>query len=284
MNIAGNLFGKFTIHQPNSSTLVIHRSPGIVFWLFMLFYFGVVTFLNLLSVVLIWETLLPRTLTCQQQQQAVNCEYVIPGSINKKTIKITNTKKAIASQTPNGETIVLTSSKPWMVLEPTSNNIQNIQSINQGLAQLNNGEKIWKVDLYASGSVRQFIMFFILPVGLLLFLIGIKIIVELGSTNLELDAKANTVSIIKLGRFRSRLSLFTEFRGVDSQIAGHLGILSDKFGIYGGESRYRRNNYRTIRLLFANRRPFVFHQQRFPNDGSQELIGAINSFIAEHKV
>ncbi|MGL5065904.1 MAG: hypothetical protein ACRC62_38540 [Microcoleus sp.] len=282
MNILGNTLGKFTIHQPNSSTLVIHHNPGLLLWLFMLAYFGMVTFLNLIFVCLLWESILPRTITCQQQQKVVNCEYVIPGIITGKTIKIPHTKKAILSQKPNGETIVLTSSKPWMLLESTSNNTQNIQSINQGLAQLNNGDRIWKLDMYASESLWQFILFFLMPVGLLFLLIGIKLIVDLGFTNLEIDAKANTVSIIKLGRFRSRLSSFSEFRGADSQIAGHLGILSEKFGIYGGDY-YPRNNYRIVRLLFDNRRPFRFHQQTFPNDGSQELIGVINSFVNEHK-
>jgi hypothetical protein len=279
-----NIFGKFTIHKPSPYTLVIHREPGIVFGLFMLAYFGVVTFLNLVFIVLIWETLLPRTLTCQQQQQAVNCEYVIPGVLNRNTIKIPHIKKAIASQTRNGETIVLTSSKLLMVLEQTSNNTQNIQSINQGLARLNNGEQIWKLDMYASDSVRNFILFFLMPVGLLFVLIGIQLIVNLGFTNLEIDVTNNRVSIIKLGRFRSHLSPFTEFRGADSQISGHLGILSEKFGIYGGDSYYRRMNYRTICLLFVFRRPFIFYQQTSPNDGSQEVINVINSFVNEHKI
>jgi hypothetical protein len=87
MNIAGNIFGKFTIHQPNSSTLLIHRKAGAIVWLFMLAYFGVVTFLNLIFLCLLWETLLPRTLTCQQQQQAINCEYAISGLIGKKRLK-----------------------------------------------------------------------------------------------------------------------------------------------------------------------------------------------------
>ncbi|NJK74544.1 MAG: hypothetical protein HC942_11235 [Microcoleus sp. SU_5_6] len=283
MNIAGNIFGKFTIHKPNSSTLVIHRQAGAIIWLFMLAYFGVVSFLNIIFLCLLWETLLPRTLTCQQQQQTINCEYAIPGFLSKKTIKIPHTKKAIASPTPNGEVIVLTSSKPWMVLETTSNNAQNIQSINQGLAKLNNGEKSWKLDMYGAKNVRQFILFFLLPVGLLFVAIGVKIIVGLGFTNLELDAAANTVSIVKLGRFRSRLSPFSEFRGADRQVSGHLGILSDKFGIYGGNSYYRRHNYRTVRLLFVFRRPFVFHQQTHPNDGSAEVTDAINSFVTERQ-
>lgn len=279
-----NIFGKFTIYKPNSYILVIHRDPGLLFWLFVLMYCGFVTFLNLLFAIMIWETHLPRTLTCQkQEQQTITCDYVIQGFINGKIIKIPNVKKAISSPTPNGETIVLTSSPPWIVLEPTSNNIQNIESINQGLAQLNNGEKIWKLDMYASASVRQFVMFFLLPVGLLLFLLGLRIIVSQGSTNLELDVKTNTVSIINLGRFCSRLSLFNQLIEADSRLAGHLGILSEKFGIYGGDSHYRRKKYRMIRLLFANRRPFILHQQRFNSDGGQELIVAINSFIAQHK-
>lgn len=283
MNIAGNIFGKFTIHKPNSSTLVIHRQAGAIIWLFMLAYFGVVSFLNIIFLCLLWETLLPRTLTCQQQQQTINCEYAIPGFLSKKTIKIPHTKKAIASPTPNGEVIVLTSSKPWMVLETTSNNAQNIQSINQGLAKLNNGEKSWKLDMYGAKNVRQFILFFLLPVGLLFVAIGVQIIVGLGFTSLELDATDNTVSIVKLGKFRSRLSPFTEFRGADRQVSGHLGILSDKFGIYGGNSYYRRHNYRTVRLLFVFRKPFIFHQQTHPNDGSAEVTDAINSFVNERQ-
>lgn len=300
-----NTLGKFTIHKRNPDLLVIHRDPGLLFWLFMLMYFGFVSCLNLLFVTIIWEARLPRTLTCRQQQQAVNCEYVIPGFIWGKTIKIPHTKKAIASQTPNGETIVLTSSKPWMVLERTSNNLQNIESINRGLAKLNNNsEQIWKLDIYASyESATNFFMFFLLPLGLLLFLLGIRIVFSQGSTYLEIDVNANTVSIINLGRFRSQLSLLNQLRGADSVVYGHLGILSDKFGVYGGESRYRRNNYRTIRLLFTNRNPFIFgsyqqilqndrtsgisamifgsYQQIFPNDGGQEVIGAINSFMNE---
>jgi len=299
-----NILGKFTIHKRNPDILVIHRDPGLFFWLFMLMYFGFVSCLNLLFVTITWEARLPRTLTCQQQQQAVNCEYVIPGFISGNTIKIPNTKKAIASQTPNGETIVLTSSKPWMVLERTSNNIQNIQSINQGLAKLNNGEKIWKLDIYASYESATTFFGFLLLVGLLLFLLGIRMVFSQGSTYLELDVKANTVSIINLGRFRSQLSLLNQLRGADSPVYGHLGILSDKFGIYGGDSGYRRNSYRKIRLLFTNRRPFIlgyyqkilhsdgspgvigarilgYYQQTFQNDGGQEVIGAINSFMNE---
>lgn len=299
-----NILGKFTIHKRNPDLLVIHRDPGLLFWLFMLLYFGFVSCLNLLFVTITWEARLPRTLTCQQQQQAVNCEYVIPGFILGNTIKIPNTKKAIASQTPNGETIVLTSSKPWMVLEQTSNNIQNIQSINQGLAKLNNGEKIWKLDIYASyESATQFFGFLLL-VGLLLFILGIRMVFSQGSTYLELDVKANTVSIINLGRFRSQLSLLNQLRGAESPVYGHLGILSDKFGIYGGDSGYRRNSYRRIRLLFTNRRPFLlgyyqqrlhsdgapgvigamilgYYQQTLHSDGAQEVIGAINSFMNE---
>jgi hypothetical protein len=297
-----NILGKFTIHQCNPDILVIHRDPGLFFWLFMLMYFGFFSCLSLLCITIIWEARLPRTLTCQQQQQAVNCEYVIPGFISGNTIEIPNTKKAIASQTPNGETIVLTSSKPWMVLEPTSNNIQNIQSINQGLAKLNNGEKIWKLDIYAFyENVTNFFGFFLLPLGLLLFILGIRMVFSQGSTYLELDVKANTVSLINLGKFRSQLSLLNQLRGADSPVYGHLGILSDKFGIYGGD---RGNNYRKIRLLFTNRRPFIlgnyqhilhsdgvpgvigarilgYYQQTFQNDGGQEVIGAINSFMKE---
>ena len=297
-----NILGKFTIHQRNPDILVIHRDPGLFFWLFMLMYFGFFSCLSLLCITIIWEARLPRTLTCQQQQQAVNCEYVIPGFISGNTIEIPNTKKAIASQTPNGETIVLTSSKPWMVLEPTSNNIQNIQSINQGLAKLNNGEKIWKLDIYASyESVTNFFCFFLLPLGLLLFILGIRMVFSQGSTYLELDVKANTVSLINLGKFRSQLSLLNQLRGADSPVYGHLGILSDKFGIYGGD---RRNNYRKIRLSFTNRRPFIlgyyqhilhsdgvpgvigarilgYYQQTFQNEGGQEVIGAINSFMKD---
>jgi hypothetical protein len=278
-----NILGKITIHKPSSSTLVIYREPGILFGLFMLSYLGVVTFINLGFIAILWEFLLPRTLTCKQQQQIINCEYVIPGPINGKTIKIPHTKKAIVSQKPNEETIVLTSSKPWMVLESTSNNIQNMQSINQGLARLNSGEKIWKLDMYASKNVIQSIMFFMMPLGLLLLLIGVTIIVHICFTKLELDVKANTVSIVKLGIFRSRLSLFNELRGADSEISGHLGILSEKFGIYGGDSSSRRNRYRIFRLLFIFRDPFIFYQQTSHNDGSEELIAAISSFIAEHK-
>lgn len=295
-----NILPKYTTHKPNPDLLVIHRIPGLYFWVFMLMYFGFVTCFNLLCVTIIWEVRLPRTLTCKKQQQAVNCEYVIPGFINGKTIEIPHTKKAIASQTPNGETIVLTSSKPWMVLEPTSNNLQNIQAINAGLAKLNNGEKIWKLDIYASyESASNFFMFFLLPVGLLLFILGISIVFYQGSTYLELDVKANTVTVIYLGRFRRQLSLLNQLRGAESQVYGHLGILSDKFGIYGGESRYRRNNYRNIRLLFTNRRPFMlgsyqqildndrgrgilgYYQIILPKDGGQEVIGAINSFMNE---
>jgi hypothetical protein len=98
---------------------------------------------------------------------------------------------------------------------------------------------------------------------------------------LELDAKANKVSIIKLGRFRSQLALFSQLNQADNQIVGHLGILSEKFGIYGGDPSDRRRKYQTIRLLFTNRRPFVFHQQQYARDGSLDVVTAINSFIAD---
>ncbi|WP_244329314.1 hypothetical protein [Tolypothrix sp. PCC 7910] len=183
----------------------------------------------------------------------------------------------------NQENIVLTSSKPWIVLESTSNNIENIKSINQGLGRLNSGDKTWEMNLYASANLSKFIMFFLLPPGLLLFILGLIIIFNQGYNTLEIDANANTVTIIKLGRFRSQLSLFTQLIGADTQIVGHLGILSEKFGIYGGDAYNRRRNYQNIRLLFVNRRPFIFHQQKFAQDGSQEVVTAINSFISEHK-
>jgi hypothetical protein len=225
---------------------------------------------------------LPRTLTCRKQHQTVTCDYLIPGFIGK-TIEIQNVKKAISSQKPNGETIVLTSSGTWVDLGSTSNNIQNIQSINQGLARLSSGEKIWKLDLYVSASEREFIMFFLLPVGLLFFILGLRILFSQGSTTLELDVNVNTVSIIRLRRFRSQLSSFNQLIEADTQRAGHLGILSEKFGIYGSAPHYQRKYYRNVRLLFTNRRPFIVHQQRFAHDGGQELVAAINAFVAQHK-
>ncbi|MBD2214273.1 hypothetical protein H6G27_31095 [Nostoc linckia FACHB-104] len=278
-----NIFIKFRICQPNSSTLLIHQDAGLAFWLFFLHYFGVVIFINSILAVMLWEANLPRTLTCWRQQQTTTCNYRVPGIINGKTIKITDVKKAISSQSVNQENIVLTSSQPWVVLESTSNNIENIKSINQGLGRLNSGDKIWEMNLYASANVSKFIVFFLLLPGLLLFILGLIIILNQGYNTLEIDANANTVSMIRLGRFRSQLSLFTQLIAADTQIVGHLGILSEKFGIYGGDSKNRRRNYQNIRLLFASRRPFIFHQQKFARDGSQEVVTAINSFISEHK-
>lgn len=232
---------------------------------------------------MLWEANLPRTLTCWRQQQTTTCNYRVPGIINGKTIKITDVKNAISSQSVNQQNIVLTSSKPWIVLESTSNNFENIKFINQGLGRLNSGNKTWEMNLYASANLSKFIMFFLLPVGLLLFILGLIIIVNQRYNTLEIDANANTVTIIKLGRFRSQLSLFTQLIAADTQIVGHLGILSEKFGIYGGDVYNRRRNYQNIRLLFANRRPFIFHQQKFARDGSGEVVTAINSFISEHK-
>lgn len=278
-----NIFGKLRICQPSSSTLLIRQNAGLAFWLFFLHYFGVVIFINSLFSVMLWEANLPRTLTCWRQQQTTTCNYRFPGIINGKTIKITDVKKAISSQSVNQENIVLTSSKPWVVLESTSNHIKNIQSINQGLGRLNSGDQTWEMNLYASANLSKFIMFFLLPPGLLLFILGLIIIFNQGYNTLEIDANANTVTTIKLGRFRSQLSLFTQLIAADTQIVGHLGILSEKFGIYGGDAKNRRRNYQNIRLLFANRRTFIFHQQKFAQDGSQEVVTAINSFISEHK-
>ncbi|BAY89930.1 hypothetical protein IQ278_08325 [Tolypothrix sp. LEGE 11397] len=278
-----NIFGKFRICKPSSYTLLIHQNAGLAFWLFFIHYFGVVIFINSVLGVMIWEANLPRTLTCWRQQQTTTCNYLVPGRINGKTIQITDVKKAISSQSVNQENIVLTSSQPWVVLESTSNNIENVKSINQGLGRLNSGDQTWEMNLYASANLSKFLIFFLLPSGLLLFILGLIIIFHQGYNTLEIDANANTVTTIKLRRFRSQLSLFTQLIAADTQIVGHLGILSEKFGIYGGDAKNRRRNYQNIRLLFANRRPFIFHQQKFSQDGSQEVVTAINSFISEHK-
>ncbi|BAB78194.1 hypothetical protein ACN23B_27510 (plasmid) [Anabaena sp. FACHB-709] len=283
MNIFVHIFGKFRVRKHSHDILLIHQDAGLAFWLFFLTYFGVVIFINSLLAVMLWEANLPRTLTCWRQQQTTTCNYRVPGIINGKTIKITDVKNAISSQSVNQQNIVLTSSKPWIVLESTSNNFENIKFINQGLGRLNSGNKTWEMNLYASANLSKFIMFFLLPVGLLLFILGLIIIVNQRYNTLEIDANANTVTIIKLGRFRSQLSLFTQLIAADTQIVGHLGILSEKFGIYGGDVYNRRRNYQNIRLLFANRRPFIFHQQKFARDGSGEVVTAINSFISEHK-
>jgi hypothetical protein len=278
-----NIFGKFRICQPSSYTLLIHQDAGLAFWLFLLTYFGFVIFINSLFAVMIWEAKLPRTLTCWRPQQTTTCNYLVPGAINGKIIKITDVKKAISSQTVNQENIVLTSSQPWVVLESTSNNIENIKSINQGLGRLNSGDKTWEMNLHASANVSKFIMFVLLTPGLLMFILGLIIIFNQGYNTLEIDADANTVSMIKLRRFRSQLSLFTQLISADTQIVGHLGVLSEKFGIYAGDAYNRRRRYKNIRLLFANRRPFIFHQHKFARDGGQEVVTAINSFIYEHK-
>jgi hypothetical protein len=276
-----NIFGRFRIHQPSYDILYIHQYPGLAFWLFFSNYFAVVIFINSIFAIMSWEAKLPRSLTCDRQQQTTTCNYLIPGILNRKTIKITDVKKAISSQSVNRENIVLTSSQPWAVLESTSNNVENVRSINLGLARLNSGDRILNLEMYADPNVSKFITFFLMPPALLLFVVGSIIIFHQGYTILELDAKANTVSIIKLGRFRSQLALFSQLNAADNQIVGHLGILSEKFGIYAGDSDNRRRNYQNVRLLFTNRRPFIFHQQKYARDGSLDVVTAINSFIAD---
>jgi hypothetical protein len=171
-----NIFGKFIIHQPSPNRLLIHQESGLAFWLFFSAYLGVAIFINSVFAVMIWEAKLPRTLICDRQQQTTTCKYLVPGRINGKTIKITDVKKAISSQSANGENIVLTSSRPWVVLGSTSNNIENVKLIDRGIARLNSSDQIFKLDLYADPSMSKFIMFFLLPPGLLLLVLGLAII------------------------------------------------------------------------------------------------------------
>jgi hypothetical protein len=56
-----NILGRFTIYKPNSYILVIHRDPGLLFWLFVLMYCGFVTFLNLLFAIMINDATQART-------------------------------------------------------------------------------------------------------------------------------------------------------------------------------------------------------------------------------
>lgn len=240
MNV--NLFGKFIIDRPSHDRLVIYRQPGLLFWLFVLLYFGFVGVISTISIAMFWEAITPQTLTCRSQRQIVNCDYQTLGLLSGKTIQIKDVKKAIASQKPNGEKIVLTSSQPWIVLQETDNNTENIQRINQALAQLRNEDKIWQIKLYLPAGMWQGIALFFGSIDLMFLLFGILMLFN-GNATFELDASRNTITITKLGIWRSSPGTFSQLTGADSKPLGYLGVISDRFGIYGGNSRQYRNQY-----------------------------------------
>lgn len=278
-----NFFEKITIDRPRHQQLVIHRQPGLLFWLFILVYFGLVATINLIFVAIFLEVRSPQTLTCRSQRQTVNCNYVTHGLLSRKTIEIQDVKKAIASQKPNGETIVLTSSQPWIVLGVTDNNTQNIQRINQALAELQSRDQTWQLDMYSPALTWQGVAFSFFPFGLLFLLVGVAVLLRNCPTTLEIDADRNTTTITKMGLWRSHLAPFSQLTGADSKPYGYLGVLSDKFGIYGDDRKYRLYGYRVIRLLFAFRRPLTLALISRPNQNI-DLVDTINAFIAEHKV
>ncbi|HAJ59738.1 MAG TPA: hypothetical protein DCP31_11085 [Cyanobacteria bacterium UBA8543] len=274
-----NFLGKVTIERPCHQQLVIQRQPGLLLWLFILVWFGLVTAFNLIFVAMFVETLLPQTLTCRSQRQTVNCDYVTYGLLSGKTIQIKDVKKAIASQKPHGETIVLTSSQPWIVLGVTDNNTQNIQRINQAIAQLHSRDQTWQLDMHAPAGLWQGVVFFFFPIGLLFFLVGVVLLLGDGPATFELDAECNTITITKLRLLRSHPASFNQLTKADNKRLGHLGVLSDKFGIYGGDYHY---GYRVIRLLFTVRRPLTLSRVSSSNQ-SLQLVNSINAFIAEHQ-
>lgn len=279
-----NFFEKITINRPHPQQLVIHRQPGLLFWLFILVYFGFVATINLIFVGIFLNIRSPQTLTCRSQRQTVNCNYATyEGLLNRKTIKIKDVKKAIASQKPDGEKIVLTSSQPWIVLGETDNNTQNIQRINQALAQLQSRDGTWQLDIYAPAATWQGVAFLFFPFGLLFLLVGVTALLRNWPTTFELDADRNTITITKIGLWQSHLAPFSQLTGADSKPYGYLEGLSDKFGIYGGDRKYRLYGYRVIRLLFVFRRPFTLALISRPNQ-NLHLVDTINAFIAEHKV
>lgn len=279
-----NIFGKFTIDRPSDNQLVIYRQPGLLFWLFVFLYFGFVGLIITISIAMFWAVKSPQTLTCRSQGQIVNCNYLIPGLPSAKTIQIKDVKKAIASQKPIGETIVLTSSQPWIALQPTDNNAQNIQQINQALAQLRSQDRSWQLDLYAPAIQWQGLVLLFGSIDLLFFLGGVIMLLNYSTATLELDANRNTITITKLKIWRSHPATFNQLTEADSKRLGYLGEISDRFGIYGGHSNRHKGwkHLKIIRLLFTNRRPLTLTQTYLRNQ-DLDLVNSINVFIKEHK-
>jgi hypothetical protein len=278
-----NLFEQVTIHHPHSHRLRIQRHAGLLFSLFMLFYLSFVASMNILFILMFLDVESPQTLICRSQRQKINCEYITSGPLSSKTIQIQDVQSAIASQKPNGETIVLTASQPWIALQRTDNNAQNIAQINEALAQLRQTDQVWQLEMQSPVGMGASVLLFFVPIGLLFTGAGILALLTSGSASFQFDAEHNTITITKLGLLRSRPAAFDQLVAADQKPLGYLGNWSDQFGIYGGDEDDRRQGREIVRLLFSTRRPLTLTQTLRPGEASQ-IVSSINAFIAQHRL
>jgi hypothetical protein len=274
------LFEQFTIRR-DPTQLRIYRQPGLFFWLFAVLYTGFTIGLNLLFLAMFLEMEAPQTLTCRSRQQQVDCDYVTSGPLSGKTVRVQDLRSAIVSQKPNGEAIVLTSSQPWVLLQATDNNAQTIQQINQALEQLRQRDQVWQLQMQPPAGAGLTVLLFFGPIGLLFLLASLLLLLSHGSACFEFDPERNRITLIKLGVWRSRPAQFTQLLQAERKPCGYLGALSDRFGIYAGDSLEDRYGGREIvRLIFANRPPLTLTQTSHRHQAAN-LVGSINQLIAE---
>lgn len=275
-----NLFTQLSIDHPHPHQLRIRRDQGLFFTLFMLVYLGFVVGINGLFIVMALDVESPQKLTCRSQQQRVNCQYATTGPLNRKTIQIRDVRSAIASNKPNGETIVLTTSNRWEALQATNNNTQNIRRINQGLAQLRQHDQVWRLELRPPAGMGLGVLLFFSSIGMLFLLVGLVALFTECSADFVLDADRNTITITKLGLLRSQPAAFDKLDQADSQPFGYLGVLSDKFGIYLRDNDSWGHNI--VRLVFKTRRPISLTQTWRLGEAAR-LVDSINAFITAHR-